>query len=96
MRKCCILQKKEKEALLYSSISGESDKNKLLRLIFCRKVSSVLLTFGDSGINEISVNKSSHDQSGDFTDDDDKSKYGDCAVTMTNEIKLKALHRSLP
>ena len=51
------------------------------------------LTFG---INEISVNKSGHDQSGDYTDDDDKSKDGDCAVTMTNENKLKALYRSLP
>ena len=35
------------------------------------------LTFGDSGINEISVNKSGHDQSGDYTDDDNKSKDGD-------------------
>ena len=31
-----------------------------------------------------------------YTDDDDKSKDGDCALTMTNENKLKALYRSLP
>ena len=54
------------------------------------------MTFGDSGINEISVNKSGHDQSGDYTDDDNKSEDGDCAVTITNENKLKALYRSLP
>ena len=89
-----MLQKQKKDPFVFTNFRRVKQKQ-VVKVIFFVEKFHRYLTFGDSGINEISVNKSGLDQFGDYAADDDKSKDGDFAVTMTNENKLKALYRSL-